>query len=221
MSSALTVRENRELERQAKLTRLAEVAKRAHEGVVEAAREAVLRALEAGRALLEAKEICRKGTWTAWLTSHFERSTSSAYDYMRIALFVAKNGNDPGCIAGLSYREAVRMLNGRAKAQRGMAMAEPAAAPLRRQNLPAPTVLTLDQIQAPPAAPVDEITTTEIPPANTADPLAPAMQHLEQTLDALRAVVGTNAGVADYATHVLLLLERIHIGMPSRTWFWD
>ena len=197
MSTALTDRENRKSEREARLTQLAEVAKQAHEGVVKAAREAVVRALEAGRALLEARDLCRKGTWTAWLSSHFGRSTSSAHDYMRIAVFVAENGNDPGCVAGLSYREVMRMLSGRvgtdgrANARRMTATAEPA---------PAVALASPDK---------------------PTDPLAPAMKHLEQTLDALRDVVQANVGDVDYAVHVLLLLERIHIGMPTRTWFWD
>ncbi|HVA51079.1 MAG TPA: hypothetical protein VNH11_32360 [Pirellulales bacterium] len=71
MNTSLTVRENRKLERETALAQLAEVANRAHDGVLKAAREAVMRALEAGRALVEAKEICPKGTWTAWLAGNF------------------------------------------------------------------------------------------------------------------------------------------------------
>lgn len=85
MNTTVTVRENRKLEREAALTQLAEAANRANNGVLAAAREVALRALEAVRALVEARNICPKGTWACWLAEHFDGSSATAHDYMRLA----------------------------------------------------------------------------------------------------------------------------------------
>ena len=42
----------------------------AHTGVLDAAKTAAERSIEAGRALLEAKELVKHGEWGAWLKEH-------------------------------------------------------------------------------------------------------------------------------------------------------
>ncbi|MGH7134212.1 MAG: hypothetical protein ACREHD_00645, partial [Pirellulales bacterium] len=74
MNDVVTTSEPSLPDRDHDLARLADCANEAHSKVVGAMQQAVLHALEAGQALLEAKRLCRKGAWTAWLTDNFRAS---------------------------------------------------------------------------------------------------------------------------------------------------
>jgi Protein of unknown function (DUF3102) len=57
----------------------------AHAGVLDAAKTAAERSIEAGRALIEAKALVRHGQWLPWLKEHCQLSERSAQLYMKIA----------------------------------------------------------------------------------------------------------------------------------------
>lgn len=84
-------------EAQEKLSELARKANEAHLAAQSAAATAVEQALESGRALLEAKDLCRHRTWLKWLAEHFRGGRGTAQAYMRAAkrwhLLVAKVPN--------------------------------------------------------------------------------------------------------------------------------
>lgn len=77
------------------LARLAECANEAHSKVAGAIQQAVLHALEAGQALLEAKRLCLKGAWTAWLKANFRGSARTAQGYVRLVVHWNQVGGDP------------------------------------------------------------------------------------------------------------------------------
>lgn len=85
------------VEVQEKLAELARKANEAHVAAQSAAATAVEQALESGRALLEAKDLCRHRTWLKWLAEHFKAGRGTAQAYMREAkrwhLLVAKVPN--------------------------------------------------------------------------------------------------------------------------------
>jgi hypothetical protein len=98
-------------EAQQRLDQLAEKAKEAHSAAQKFAATAVERALEAGRALLEARDLCPHGTWTPWLKKHFEREVTSARRYMKAAkrwhILAATCPN----AAQLPLREVIKLLS--------------------------------------------------------------------------------------------------------------
>lgn len=216
MGSSLTIRERQDLDREENLARLAEVAKQAHAQVLDAAREAVVRALEAGRALIQARQLCRKGAWTAWLTGHFGQSCSSAYDYMRLARYVAALGDDAQCLAGLSYNDAKRLIAGKyraAKAVRG----EPSASD-KPLAISAPTALMRPATPDQPRA--TEVADTAVPAgASEGDPLDRFVRLLDQAVAELHRVVEEVADHASYARHLLPMLEELRGGVGARAWF--
>jgi hypothetical protein len=68
-----------------RLVVLAAEVRSAHGGVLDAARTAAERAIEAGKALLEAKELVRHGEWLPWLKEHCGLPERTAQLYMQIA----------------------------------------------------------------------------------------------------------------------------------------
>lgn len=98
-------------EAQERLAQLAEKAKEAHQAAQDSAATAVERALEAGRALLEARDLCPHGTWIPWLKEHFKQEVGTARSYMRAAkrwhILAARCPN----AAQLPLREVLKLLS--------------------------------------------------------------------------------------------------------------
>lgn len=67
------------------LPTLASVANRWHADAQDAHRGMVECAIHSGRALIEAKKLCRQGTWMAWVKDNFEGSHDLANKYMKLA----------------------------------------------------------------------------------------------------------------------------------------
>jgi hypothetical protein len=213
MSTAMIVGQSGELEREESLMRLAEAANEAHQDVVDSARKAVLRAVDAGRAFLEARRICRKKTWTSWLAAHFHASSRTAQDYMRIAVYVAEMGGDPHCVTGLSFNAVRRMRKGRPCSD---GRANPHRSAQRRE----PVASTLP----PPAMPDKHMPTAATAAPRAAadgDPFEPVVRLLEQAVAELRCLMQSRPEHARYARHLMQPLARIRGGVASRHWFWD
>jgi hypothetical protein len=68
-----------------RLAVLAADVRAAHAGVLDAAKTAAERAIDAGRALLEAKGLVKHGEWLPWLKQHCGMSERAAQLYMQIA----------------------------------------------------------------------------------------------------------------------------------------
>lgn len=85
---------------------LAEEVKRAHAGVVDAAKTAAERAIEAGRALNEAKSLLKHGEWLPWLRDHAEVSERTAQLYMRIAALGLKSET----VADIGLKAAAKVM---------------------------------------------------------------------------------------------------------------
>ena len=64
---------------------LAEEIKRAHIGVMDAAKTVAERAIEAGNALIEAKSLVKHGEWLPFLKEHCALPERTAQLYMKIA----------------------------------------------------------------------------------------------------------------------------------------
>ena len=72
------------------LARLAQAINVAVKAATEASQNAVLRGIEAGKALNEAKKKVEHGAWGKWLKDNCQLSERSAQRYMRLALNEAK-----------------------------------------------------------------------------------------------------------------------------------
>ncbi len=79
---------------------LAEEIKCAHTGVMDAAKTAAERAMEAGNALIEAKALVKHGQWLPFLKQHCELPERTAQLYMKIA----RLGLEPATVADLGIQ---------------------------------------------------------------------------------------------------------------------
>jgi hypothetical protein len=87
-----------------RLAMLAAEVTAAHAGVLDAAKTAAERAIDAGRALLEAKELLKHGQWLPWLDEHCHLPERTAQLYMKIA----KLGLEPEIIAEMGLNAAAQ-----------------------------------------------------------------------------------------------------------------
>jgi hypothetical protein len=85
---------------------LAEEIKRAHSGVFDAAKTAAEGAIDADRALLEAKAPVKHGEWLPWLKEHCHLAERTARLYMHIA----KLGLEPEIVAALGLKGAAQAI---------------------------------------------------------------------------------------------------------------
>ncbi|MGA2493333.1 MAG: DUF3102 domain-containing protein [Roseiarcus sp.] len=85
---------------------LAEQIKEAHAGVFDAAKTAADCAIEAGRALIEAKMLVAHGGWAPWLIANVGFSERTARRYMQIA----QSGLETATVADLGIRGAAEAL---------------------------------------------------------------------------------------------------------------
>src|SRR5262249_2583282 len=85
---------------------LASEIRRAHADVQEAAKTAAERAIEAGRALIEAKSLVKHGEWLPWLREHCALAERTAQLYMKIA----ESGHTPETVAALGLKAAEKAL---------------------------------------------------------------------------------------------------------------
>lgn len=112
MSSELSKSNTLTPEVQAKLEGLADLANQAHGRFLGAARTAVEHALEAGRALHEAKRVCPIGLWHSWVAEHFKASLRTAQVYMRLAARFPHQGYHAQHAAPLTTRELGKLIAG-------------------------------------------------------------------------------------------------------------
>lgn len=85
-----------------RLPALAAEIKAAHLGVMDAAKTAAERAIDAGRALIEAKALMKHGQWLAWLKDHCQLAERTAQLYMRIA----ESGLESATVADMGLKAA-------------------------------------------------------------------------------------------------------------------
>jgi hypothetical protein len=83
---------------------LAEEVREAHVGVREAAKAGTEFAIEAGRALIEAKSLLRHGEWLPWLRQRCRLPERTAQLYMHIASLVDNHGLKSATVADLGIR---------------------------------------------------------------------------------------------------------------------
>jgi DUF3102 family protein len=79
---------------------------RAHAGIREAAKAGTEYAIEAGRALLEAKALLQHGQWLPWLRQHCRLPERTAQLYMHIAELVDEHGLKSATVADMGIRFA-------------------------------------------------------------------------------------------------------------------
>lgn len=89
-----------------RLPTLAAEIRAAHTGVLDAAKTAAERAIEAGNALLEAKELVKHGEWLPWLKEHCRLPERTSQFYMKIA----KLGLKPATVADLGLKAAAKAI---------------------------------------------------------------------------------------------------------------
>jgi hypothetical protein len=95
-----------ELDMSNRLPVLAAEIRIAHAGVEAAAKTAAERAIEAGNALLEAKELVNHGEWLPWLKEHCELPERTAQFYMKIA----RLGLESATVAEIGLKAAAKTL---------------------------------------------------------------------------------------------------------------
>lgn len=89
-----------------RLAVLAAEVRTAHEGVLDAAKTAAERAIDAGRALIEAKSLLKYGQWLPWLKEHCALSDRTAQLYMQIA----RMGLPPETLAAMGLKAAAKAI---------------------------------------------------------------------------------------------------------------
>jgi hypothetical protein len=90
-----------------RLPLLAAEIRKAHADVQEAAKTAAERAIAAGHALIEAKELLKHGEWLPWLREHCALAERTAQLYMKIA----RSGLESATIADLGLNAAANALH--------------------------------------------------------------------------------------------------------------
>ena len=85
---------------------LAAEIRRAHADVQDAARTAAQRAIDAGHALIEAKELVPHGQWLPWLREHCALAERTGQLYMKIA----RSGLESATVADLGLQGAAELL---------------------------------------------------------------------------------------------------------------
>jgi hypothetical protein len=91
-----------------RLPALAAEIRRAHADVQEAAKTAAQRAIDAGHALIEAKDLLPHGGWLPWLREHCALAERTAQLYMKIA----RSGLESAIVADLGLQAAARAIVG-------------------------------------------------------------------------------------------------------------
>jgi hypothetical protein len=96
---------------------LAQRIKTYHAGVLEAARNVVVKAISAGLLLKEAKGKVPHGEWLSWLDEHCELSERTAHRYMQLAANKSKIDDalrgKSATMATLSLNKALRLIETR------------------------------------------------------------------------------------------------------------
>lgn len=204
MTHELTPNEGQPPDRQDELARLAEQANEAHRQVGDSLQQAVAKALEAGRALLLAKEICEEKKFTAWLKAKFDGGVSTGRRYMRFVAKWNELGGDHSRASGLSQRQISKLL-------KGLPCSDGRANPHTVRQLSAPR----DGASSPGNSPIESTETS------ASDPLEKVGRLLDQAVAELRILGGASSGEGEYARHLLQPLEYIRLGIPDRRWFWE
>ena len=219
MNNAVTSSECPLPDRDNDLARLAQCANEAHNKVAGAVQQAVLHALEAGQALLEAKRLCGKGAWTAWLKAHFRASARTARGYMRLVVCWDQVGGDRQRAADLSQRQLERLLKGFSCSDGRANTGRPAA----QKRLTSKATAQNDASAPVPAASITSQPAAQlpVPAAASGDPFGVVAHLLEQTVAELRRMLAIEPDHARYARHLMQPLERIRCGIAQRRWFWD
>lgn len=189
--------------------RLEELAQRlnvAHRGVETAVKNGLACAYEAGKALLEAWDICPKRKWMAWLANNFEPSRWTARRYMDFALECDRRfGNLVGVTlsqipaeeAGSVLRKLTVLPSGRSKRTSPIGAQ---SAPTSAVAAPAPVAATSGAAQ--PAA----IVSGDVP-----NPYVPLKRMFEELMESFRAVMrGDDCHDAPIAELMLLDLEPVY-----------
>jgi hypothetical protein len=91
-----------------RLPALAAEIRRAHADVQEAAKTAAQRAIDAGHALIEAKDLLPHGGWLPWLREHCALAERTAQLYMKIA----RSGIESATVADLGLQAASQAIVG-------------------------------------------------------------------------------------------------------------
>jgi hypothetical protein len=199
-------------DRHQKLRQLAELANQAHHHFRESMRQAVADALQAGQALLAAKELCEDRGWTKWLKANFGPSEATARGYMRLATYWPQVGGDQERVSGLSYREIMRLIKGMECAD---GRANPGLKKLVAPVAPADGAITCAEVEG------CEPGTLVLSPEIADEPLGVFKKLLRQAIAELRRVIEADRSEAPYARHLLQPLERIHDGLSGYQWHWD
>lgn len=191
--------ENTALATESKLADLAARVNAEHLQVCGAASTMLEHALEAGRALIEAKKLCLEGAWEAWITAHAEFSLRTAQLYMQLAAKWPKMRGEAQRVAPLSFREAVRMLRKLSAGEESATSQKPSR---QRAALPAPD-------QAPRESTADELPPGDLgePGWSEADPLARAEWLFEEFHKELRRLCEVE--IQDVPRIAYELLDRL------------
>src|SRR5215831_1471661 len=80
--------------------------RKAHAGVQDAAKTAAQRAIDAGHALIEAKELVGHGEWLPWLRENCALADRTARLYMQIA----RSGVNSATVADLGLQAAAKVI---------------------------------------------------------------------------------------------------------------
>jgi hypothetical protein len=156
----------------------------------------VEQALEAGNALLEARDICPRGKWLAWLDEHFDGTARTAQRYLQAAKLWQSLAANTSARAPLPLRQTVRLLSslfddGEAADTRATGDGKPLVRPAREQPL------------------IASVRTEAPSQSDDAEPLAAIFELFERLVATLGRFLAQYDGDVVYGRMVLEDLERI------------
>lgn len=196
------------------LEQIAHRANQAHALAMVSTRNAVQHALTAGQALLQAKELCPKGSWGKWLADHFDGSERTAQAYMRVATHRHQLGGDPLRAAEASRRAIERMVAG-LPASDGRCRPKRRLTDLKTESAAAGSDADVGQPASSDASGSSPGSSpeTDIGFARVARLLGQAVEELQRLAEHDRS------GDASYAGHLLARLRLLRDGLPRTRWF--
>lgn len=180
-----------------RLAQLAEQANQAHELVRDAALRFCRHSVQAGMALLEARDLCPAKCWGAWLQDHFDGCPRTARRYMKQAKKLLLLGIERTDVSVLHPEDVSRLFD---KAIRRIERQGATAA--KSNEADAALVVTVARGQ-----PV-EINDGASPPSSTDDPLVSVLALFDELMAALCDAIESGQQLGD-GQFVLDELERI------------
>jgi hypothetical protein len=173
----------------------------AHDLAKDAAFRFCRHSVEAGAALLQAQDLCPKGTWLVWLADYFDGSARTAQRYMQQAKAALPIGGDATNLSYHPSEELPRLF---------------VSAVLRLERQRAVAIAHDEMVDAAEESTRPVQVVSDGPPSlsSSGDPLTTVSALFDELFDALQRAIASGQRL-DYGQFVLEELERIRADLEA------